>query len=559
MNPSPAIPAPRKRAFPVGIIIRTLRSDPKKLRILYVCTLAAMVTVFEPTYLNLSTSVVQTGLRTPNSQAPLMIAAAFLVLALVTVVAGASADLFGRRLFLLAGLGGLTLSNVLGLVLLHSPYFVFADILNTICGVLVMPAVIAIITLTFEPMVRPFAYGILFGVQGTTMCIAPLIIPVLGGIGNGRLTFIPAVALGILALVMAVRHIPESSAPKALRRGSVVVNLIQIGAMFVLFFLLITIQIRSQNLLLIILVVLVLWFFAAGVRWLVQRLRHFKGIEIYSRRDLGLAILAGILLMFAEACFFYQIAPFFGDVQHVGAVVYALRLAPFVIGLLIGGVLVARLAVQFGARRILVFSFILLGVAMLGLSLLKSDSSYWVALVPITLIGLGAGLGGPARTQVVLSSPPEGLVVGAAAVNLAAGQAGYSLGVIVSSVLVTQFANRFFLSGLTSAGVPADIVTRLSGILQDTSARLAAAAYPHLPEAVTTLTRSAYEQAFTSGMTQMYFLVGIMMFLAALVLFIGMRRGLRATLAIPLRKTQTTTTAGQVESAEIKSTNPEDK
>ena len=538
MNPGVDAPLPPKGAVGLGFMLRALRSDPAKLRILYACTLAAVATVFEPQYLTLSTSVIQAGLRTPNSPAPLIFATAFLLLALVTVIAGTAADVFGRRFFLLAGLGGLTLSNILGLIWLHSPTFVIADLINAICGVLVLPAAIAIVTLTFEPMLRPIAYGILLGLQGTALVIAPFIIPMMGGAWDGRATFIPVVVIGIVASVMVVRHVPESSASKSLHRGSVVVNLIQIAGMFVLSFLLVTARIRSEQQVLVLSIIVALLLFAAVVRWLSQRLRYFEGIEVYSGRDLGFAIFSGIMLMFAQGCFFYQIVPYFDQVQKVSSLEFALRMAPYLVGLLAGGLLVARLALRFGARRILMFSFIMLGLAMLGLSQLKVDLPFWVMLVPITLIGLSGGLGGPARTTVVMSSPPEGLVNGAAAVNTAAGQAGYVLGVIISSVLVTQHADNLFITELTAAGVPADTVTQVSAALQNISARLIATIYPELPEAVTKLTGVSYANAFTSGMTQMFFVVAIWMFITALALYIGMRRGLRASFVVPPQETQ---------------------
>ena len=242
--------------------------------------------------------------------------------------------------------------------------------------------------------------------------------------------------------------------------------------------------------------------FVALVRWLAGRLKHFEGIEVYGGRDIGVAVLAGVMMMFAQGCFFFQITPFFWNVQEVGDVEGALRFLPWVIGLLLGGTLVARLALRFGARRILVFSFLASGAALWGLSLLQVDSPFWVMIVPITLLGLAAGLSGPARTTVVLGAPPEGLVNSSAAVNAAAGQIGYALGAIVSSVLVTQHADEVFVSGLTAAGVSAETVTNVSNGLQDFWSRMVAAGYPGLPDAVEALTGVSYAEAFTSGMTR---------------------------------------------------------
>jgi hypothetical protein len=178
--------------------------------------------------------------------------------------------------------------------------------------------------------------------------------------------------------------------------------------------------IRSEQTLLVLFVGLVLVAFVAVVRWLAGRLRQFQGIEIYGGRDLGIAILAGVMMMFAQGCFFFQITPFFWNVQQVGDIEGALRFVPWVIGLIAGGMLVARLALRFGARRILVFSFLASGVALFAMSFVQVDSPFWVMIVPITLLGLSAGLSGPARTTVVMSAPPEGLVNSSAAVNTAA-------------------------------------------------------------------------------------------------------------------------------------------
>ena len=466
-----------------GSILVAMKRDPQNLRILFACTIAAVATVFEPTYLNLSTSVIQTSLRAQNSQAPVFLSIAFLMLALFTLLTGTLADLFGRRLFLLVGLVGLNVSNLLGVLWLGTPrLFAIADTLNAISGVIVLPAAVAIVTLTFEPALRPFAYGILFAIQGTALVIGLLLIPALGGVWAGRATFIPVLILGVMAFVQVVRRVPESRAPKSLRRGSIIANLLLMAGLFLLIFLIVTRQIRTPQTLLILAVAIALLLLGAVVRWLARRMRHFQGLEVFGGRDIGMAIFAGVMLMFAQGCFFFQITPFFYDVQQVGYVEGVLRFVPFVVGLLAGGILIARLARRFGARRILAFSFLLSGAALMALSLLNADSPFWVMVVPITLVGLSLGLGGPARTTVVLSAPPEGLVGSSAAVNTAAGQMGYTLGVIVSSVLVTRHADRLFVDELSAAGVSSETVARISSGLQSTWGRLVAAGYPGLPD-----------------------------------------------------------------------------
>ncbi|MFZ0529254.1 MAG: MFS transporter [Propionicimonas sp.] len=524
----------RQGAEQLRAAIRALRQDPRSLRILLACTIAAVVTVFEPPYLTLSTSVIQGGLRVPNSPTPMILAAAFLVLALITLLAGTSADLFGRRRFLILGLVGLTLSNLLAMASLGtSQLFAVADLINTVSGVIVLPASIAIVTLAFDQFVRPFAYGVLFGIQGTALVVGSLLIPLLGEVWDGRATFVPVLILGVVALVLVPRHVRESKAPASLRRGSVMLNLILTAGLFAVLFLVVTAGIRSSESLLALTLTLTLVLIVAVIRWLGRRSRRFTQIKIYGGRDLGLAIFAGLMLMFAEGCFFYQTGPFFYDVQQVGDIEFALRYVPFVVGLLLGGVLVARLALRFGARRILALSFVLTGASLLGLSLLQVDTPFWMMIVPITAFGLAMGLGSPTRTTIVMGAPPEGLVNSAAAVNTAAGQGGYALGVIVSSVLVTKNADALFIAALDAAGVPPETVAVIASGLEDTVSRLTTNAYPSLPAEVEALARASYANAFTSGMTQVFAMVAMVMFVMAALMLVGMRRGLRATLAAP--------------------------
>ena len=109
--------APHAMALPLGAIVAAMRRDPDKMRILTACTLAAVAVAFEPPYLTLSTSVVQLvcvrkqpGARLPRCRlsAPCTARRCW---------PGYSADIFGRRLFLLiGGLVGLTVSNILSLL-----------------------------------------------------------------------------------------------------------------------------------------------------------------------------------------------------------------------------------------------------------------------------------------------------------------------------------------------------------------------------------------------------------------------------------------------------------
>ena len=519
---------------PVGLVWNELIRDPQKRRILIACTLAMVTTGLEPAFLTLSTTAIQTRLRIPGSNAPMFVAVGYLILAVLTLVAGTTGDLFGRKRVMVVGLVGLTLANIFGALTLGTPPFVVTDIIGTITAIAVIPMCIAIITLAYPPPVRPLAYGILFGALGTAIIVGASVGALCDSLGIPSISFIPVVIVGILALRQVIRYVPESRASKTFRRTSAVVNLILLVIVFALVYLVIVGRSLLSSWLPALVAVGALIVFVLGVIWLRRRVGFFRGVEMFTGRDIGFAILAGVILFIAQGAFFYQFIAFFQNVQNMSSVVAGLAFIPYLIGLLFGSFLVARLALRFGARRIIAGGFVVMGVSLVWLSFVQVDTSYWFLLVPFTLIGFGFGLAVPARTQVVLAAPPPELAGSAAAVNTASGQSGYALGVILSSILVTQLADLAFLKPLTKMGISEKILSQNKEALSNLFTRTSTGVYPNVPQAVLELASAKYDLAFATGMGQMFLVLAALMFLAAAAIFLGMRRGLKAAAAPPL-------------------------
>lgn len=535
-NQSPTNAKPSRLPPPVaafGFIFKALSRDPKALRVLIACTLAMLTTTLEPAYLTLSSPEIQSHLRLPDTRAPMYVAVAFLTLAVLTLIAGTTGDLFGRKSVLVTGLVGLSAANLLAALTLGTPQFLLADALSVVAAILVIPMCVAVVTTVFEPAIRPFAYGALFGFQGLGLVLGPTLGGIFDGLGIPRVAFIPVVVIGLLALAQVVRHVPESRAPKAIRRASALFNLLLLAGIFLLVYLLIPARSLWSSWMPLLFVGGVLLLLVVFIRWFVQRVDYFRGVELFTGRDTALAIVAGIVLSFGSAAFFYQIATFFQDIQKMPAVLAGIALTPYVIGLLIGSFLIARLALRFGARRIIVIGLVLMGTGMVWMSFTRVDSPYWFFIAPMFLMGLGFGLAVPARTQVVLAAPPPDLVGSAAAINTASGQSGYALGVVLSSMLVTQLADSAFLRPLASAGASEAALQHIKDAIPDIVNRAMEGDYPNLPEPILALAQATYSQAFTTGLGQMYLIFALVTFIAALVIFFGMRRGLKASTGMP--------------------------
>jgi len=522
---------------PVGIIWKELVRDPQAVRVLIACTLAMVTTGLEPAYLTLSSPEIQNRLRIPGSHAPMVIAMGYLILAVLTLIVGTSGDLFGRKRVLVVGLVGLTLANLIGAFTIGSPLFVLTDLVGTITVIAVLPMCSAIVTLIYPPFVRPLAYGILAAALGTALIVGASLGGICDSLGIPGVAFIPVAIMGIVALRYVIRDVPESRAKKELRRTSAVVNLVLLVAVFVLVYLVIIARAILSSWQPALVAAGILLVFVVCVRWLRRRAGFFSGVEMFTGRDIGFAILAGVVLFMGQGAFFYQFIAFFQNVQNMSPVMAGLAFIPFLIGMLLGSFLVARLAMRFGARRIIAGGFIIMAISLVWLSFVQAETSYWFMLIPFTLIGFGFGLVVPARTQVVLAAPPSELAGSAAAINTASSQSGYALGVILSSILVTQLADTAFLEPLAQAGVSENTLNQIKAALPGIFNRTASGEYPNVPQAVLDLASTKYDQAFTTGMGQMFLVAAGLMFLVAVAIILGMHRGLRAAAAPPLTDT----------------------
>lgn len=506
-------------------VIQALTRDPHAFRLLVACTLAIVATAAEPPFLTLSTPDIQSQLRAPNSSAPLTVAVLYFIVALVTLIGGTSGDLFGRRLVLLVGLVGVTLSDLIGMFTLGTPIFGYADAGNVLSVSLVVPMTVAIVTLAFPRDARPFAFGILFGFQALGFVLSPLIRALFESWRAPYLAFLPALCLSLAAIVLVVKHVKESRAPRQERGASALLNLALLGVIFIVVYVVVASPSLLKNWLLALVGIGILFTLAGVVRWLVQRIAYFKGAEVFTGRDTVLAILAGVLIGFGQAAFAYQFSTFSTNIQGVSPLVAGLRAIPFVAGALAASLVIAPLILRFGVPRIILGGMILMGLGFVGLSFIAVNTSYWFLLIPIVLFGFGFGIANPARTQVILSAPPQDLVGSAAAVNSAIGQSGFALGVGISSMLITYFAGSEFLQALKRAGVSAQILEQVRGAFADLVARLASVDYVALPSRIRDLVAIGYQEAFTSGMTQSFLAFGILMSVGAIIIYLGMRRG----------------------------------
>ena len=88
-------------------------------------------------------------------------------------------------------------------------------------------------------------------------------------------------------------------------------------------------------------------------------------------------------------------------------------------------------------------------------------------------------------------------------------------------------ANKAVLEPLNQMGVSEETLQQIQSALPSILDQTASGDYPNLPQAVIDLAHARYEQILTDSMGQMFLIMAITIFLAVVIIYIGMRRGLR--------------------------------
>jgi EmrB/QacA subfamily drug resistance transporter len=136
-----------------------------------------------------------------------------LVLASMLILAGSTADRIGRRRTFQAGLVVFTVGSLLCSLAPTLGWLVVARMMQAVGGSMLNPVAMSIITNTFtEPKERARAIGVWGGVVGISMALGPVVGGVLVASSGWRSIFWINIPVGLAAVLLTARFVPESRA-----------------------------------------------------------------------------------------------------------------------------------------------------------------------------------------------------------------------------------------------------------------------------------------------------------------------------------------------------------
>jgi EmrB/QacA subfamily drug resistance transporter len=381
------------------------------------------------------------------------------VLAALLIIAGALADVYGRRRMFVIGLIGFGATSLLCGLSPSLETLVVARLLQGAAGALLVPGSLAIITATFEGEARARA----FGLWASATSALTLFGPVIGGLIvdnlTWRLAFLINAPLVILAVWAARTHIAESRNPDADPRfdwvGSIVGAIAVGGLAFG--------GIRGQQSEWtdpVAWISLALGAICLVVFPILMRVnpRPLVPLSLFRIRDFAVINLATFLIYGALYVGFGYTALVYQGVLGYSAVGSAIVGLPFGILLSLLSARIGGLVGRYGPRRFLAAGALLMAAGQLWFARLPSTSTPWAAnlsdlrsLVPPTdvlidvlpgvlLGGFGISMIVAPLTSTLMSSIPSRNSGLGSAINNALSRVGQPLlGAVIFVAITASF------------------------------------------------------------------------------------------------------------------------
>ncbi|MEA2160117.1 MAG: hypothetical protein QOD66_2497 [Solirubrobacteraceae bacterium] len=394
--------------------------------------MSLLIVGLDNTIVNVALPAIRSSLHASFSGLQWTIDAYTLVLASLLMLAGSTADRIGRRRVFQIGLVVFSLGSLLCALAPSLQMLVAARVIQAIGGSMLNPVAMSIIRNVFEdPRERAQAIGVWGGVVGISMALGPVVGGALVDSVGWRSVFLVNLPVGIVALVLARRFVPESRAPHP-RRLDVVGQALVIAGLGSLTYAIIEGHQRGWlSGEIIALFTLALVALVALIRYELRREQPLLEIRFFASAPFTGASVIAICAFAGLGGFLFLNTLYLQDVRGLSPFHAGLYMLPMAGMTLVFGPLSGLLVGRRGARPSLFVAGTALTASALMLTRLTPTTSYGYLLTAYVVFGLGFGLVNPPITNTAVSGMPPSQAGVAAAVASTSRQVGQTLGVAI--------------------------------------------------------------------------------------------------------------------------------
>lgn len=417
-----------------------IESSPRqRTLVLAICCMSLLIVSLDNTVLNVALPSMRRELDASVAGLQWSIDSYTLVLASLLMLAGSTADRIGRRKVFVTGLVFFTLGSLLCSLAPSLDWLIVFRMVQAVGGAMLNPVAMSIITNTFtEPAARARAIGVWGAVAGLSMAAGPLIGGLMVDTVGWRSIFWLNLPIGLAALVLTLRHIPESRAARPRRPdpvgqvlvmallGSVTYGIIEAPAVGWTSPLIVGCAVVAVASLVGLLV-----YEPRREEPLVD-LRFFRSAPFSGATVIAVSAFAGL------SGFLFLNTLYLQDVRGLGALEAGLYMLPMAALTFLFAPLSGRLVATRGPRLPLLVAGVTMSASGLLFAVFEAETSTPLLFAGYMLFGLGFGMVNAPVTNTAVSGMPRSQAGVAAAIASTSRQTGGTLGVaVVGSVLAS--------------------------------------------------------------------------------------------------------------------------
>ncbi|MER7405729.1 MFS transporter [Streptomyces sp. NPDC000070] len=429
-------------------------SHRRRMLVLAICCMSLLIVSLDNTVLNVALPAMQRDLHASTSGLQWTIDAYTLVLASLLMLAGSTADRIGRKRVFMAGLVVFTLGSVLCSLAPNLEALVAFRMVQAVGGSMLNPVAMSIITNTFtDPRERARAIGAWGAVVGISMAAGPLVGGLLVESVGWRSIFWINLPVGLAALLLTLRFVPESRAGKA-RRPDPVGQLLVIALFGSLTYGIIEAPDATFTAI-VPFAALALAALAGLLRYEPRRAEPLIDLRFFRSAPFSGATVIAVSAFAALGGFLFLSTLYLQNVRGLTALEAGLWMLPMAAPTFLCAPLSGRLVGSRGPRLPLLIAGCAMTASGILFAAFEAETSNTTLFAGYVLFGIGFGFVNAPITNTAVSGMPRAQAGVAAAVASTSRQLGQTLGVaVVGAVLASGVGASSYREMFVSAARP---------------------------------------------------------------------------------------------------------
>ncbi|MFJ9904078.1 MFS transporter [Streptomyces sp. NPDC101152] len=429
-------------------------SPRRRLLVLAICCMSLLIVGLDVTILNVALPSIRDELHASTSGMQWTIDAYTLVLASLLMLSGSTADRIGRKRVFMTGLTVFVAGSVLCSLAPSLDTLIAFRVIQAVGGSMLNPVAMSIITNTFtDPRERARAIGVWGAVVGISFAAGPLIGGLLVQSVGWRSIFWINLPVGLAALLLTLKFVPESRAPKA-RRPDPIGQLLVIALFAGLTYAIIQAPESGFGAVLPFAVIALLallglvWYEARREEPLID-LRFFRSPPFSGATAIAISAFASL------GGFLFLSTLYLQNVRGLNALHAGLWMLPTAVPIMLCAPLSGRLVGNRGPRLPLLIAGTAMTVSAVLFAAFQAETSNVTLFIGYALFGVGFGFVNAPITNTAVSGMPRAQAGVAAAVASTSRQLGQTLGVaVIGAVLASGVGSSSYKDAFVSASVP---------------------------------------------------------------------------------------------------------